>query len=192
LTATRDSPNSDDNNGFPEIDELLSCIRQKSMLASAGPNGYDDDGFIDIDKLLSGIQQKNVPARTDLNSGSIAKMVNNRTRGSSLTDSSCSMARSSQGEYTAFLTLTRASYLYDPRSIILSDDESAGAESETDCSNLDVDVRAKSDSDSLHVADSELVDGDGFGSGAALISDGLVTDHQDNHNNHNNGVVDKT
>jgi hypothetical protein len=74
---------------------------------------------------------------------------------------------------------------------MLSDDESADAESETDCSDLDVDVRAKSDSDPPHVADSELADGDGFGSGAALISDCIVTDHQDDDNDHN-GVSDKT
>jgi hypothetical protein len=80
-----------------------------------------------------------------------------------------------------------------PDPIILSDDESAGAESETDCSDLDlnVDVRAKSDSDPPHVADSELADGDGFGLGAALISNRLVTDHQDDDNDHN-GVIDKT
>jgi hypothetical protein len=64
-----------------------------------------------------------------------------------------------------------------PDPIILSDDESAGAESKTDCSDLDVDVRAKNDSDPPHVADSELADGSGSGSGAALISDCLVTDH---------------
>jgi hypothetical protein len=75
---------------------------------------------------------------------------------------------------------------------MLSDDESAGAASETDCSDLDIDVRAKSDSDPLHVADNELPDGHCFGSRAALISDRLVTDHQDDNNNHNKGVVDKT
>jgi hypothetical protein len=79
-----------------------------------------------------------------------------------------------------------------PDPIILSDDESAGAESETDCGDLDVNVRAKSDSDPPHVADSELADGDGFASEAALISGRLVTDYQDDDNNHNNGVVDKT
>jgi hypothetical protein len=81
-----------------------------------------------------------------------------------------------------------------PDPIILSDDESAGAESETDCSDLDVDVRAKNDSDPPHVADSELADGSGSGSGsgAALISDRLVTDHQDDDNNYNNGIVGKT
>jgi len=75
--------------------------------------------------------------------------------------------------------------------IILSDDESAGAESETNYSDLDVDVRAKSDSDPQHITDSELADGDGFGSGATLIPDRPITDHQDD-SNHNNGVVDHT
>jgi hypothetical protein len=79
--------------------------------------------------------------------------------------------------------------MLDP--IMLRDDESADAESETDCSDLDVDVRAKSDSDPPHVTDSELADGDGFGSGAALISDCIITDHQDDDNDHN-GVIDKT
>jgi hypothetical protein len=54
LTATRNSPNSDDDNDLLEIDKLLSSIQQKSMPASADPND-DNDGFIDIDKLLSGI-----------------------------------------------------------------------------------------------------------------------------------------
>jgi hypothetical protein len=72
----------------------------------------------------------------------------------------------------------------------LSDDESAGAESKTDYSDLDVDVRAKSDSDPPHVVENELADGDGLGLGAALIFDRLVTDHQDDYNDHD-GVVDK-
>ena len=54
-----------------------------------------------------------------------------------------------------------------------------GAESETDCSDLEVDVRAKSDSDSPHVVNSDLADGDSISSGAALISDRLVTNHQE-------------
>jgi hypothetical protein len=62
--------------------------------------------------------------------------------------------------------------ILDP--IILSNDKSTNAESETDYSNLDINIRAKSDSDTPHVADSQLVDS--FGSGAALISDCLVTD----------------
>lgn len=175
LTAARNSPNSDDDD-FPEIDELLSGIPQKSMPASADPNGGgggdDDDshGFIDIDELLSGMQQKSVPASADLNSGGMAEMVDNGTRGGSPTYSSRSTAGSSQ----------------DP--IILSDDESAGAESGTDCSDLDLDVRAKSDSEPPDVADSELADGDGFSSGAALTSDRLVTDHQDDDSDHDGGV----
>jgi hypothetical protein len=52
-----------------------------------------------------------------------------------------------------------------PDPIILSDDESVSAESETDYSNLEVDLTAKSDSSSLHIADSDIVDGEGFGSG---------------------------
>ncbi len=59
----------------------------------------------------------------------------------------------------------------------------------TTVSDLDVDITAKRDSDSLHVADCELADGDGFGSGTTRISDRLVTDHQDDDNN---GVVDDT
>ena len=77
-----------------------------------------------------------------------------------------------------------------PDPIILSDDESAGAESETDCSNLGVDVRAKSDSDLLHLADSELADGDGISSGAALIYSRLVVDRQDDDNDYN-AIADK-
>jgi hypothetical protein len=80
-----------------------------------------------------------------------------------------------------FSTLARTSTHTIPDPILLSDNEYAGAESETDCSALDVDVRAKSDSD-----------GDRFGSGAAVISGRLVTDHQEDNNNHNKGVVDKT
>jgi hypothetical protein len=124
LTATRNSPNSDDDDDdydFPEIDELLSGIRQKSIPASADPSGGggdddDGDGFIDIDELLSGMQQKSVPASADPNSGSMAELVDSGTRGGSPTDSSRSTAGSSRGEHTAFLTLTRTSYSYDPRS----------------------------------------------------------------------------
>ena len=76
-----------------------------------------------------------------------------------------------------------------PDPIILSDDESMGTESETDFSCLDIDLTAKRDSDSLHIVDSELVDGDGFGSRTTRISDRLVTDHQDDDNN---GVVNNT
>lgn len=170
LTATR-NPSSSDDDDLPEIDELSSSIQQKSMPASADPNDDDDDGFIDIDELLSGMQQESVPVSADLNFAGMVEMVDNGTRGGSPTDSSRSTRGSSR----------------DP--IILSDNESAGAESETDYSDLD--IRAKSDSDPLHVTDSELADGDGFGSGAALISDRLVTNHQDNDNRHN-GVIDKT
>ena len=75
--------------------------------------------------------------------------------------------------------------------IILSDNDSTSAESETDYSAVDIDVRAKSDSDPPYIADSELADGDAFGSEAALISDRLVTDHQGDDNNQNKGIADK-
>jgi hypothetical protein len=78
--------------------------------------------------------------------------------------------------------------ILDP--IILSDDESVDAVSETDYSDLDVDLTAKSNSDSLHVADSELADGDGFGLGTTHISNHLVADYQANDNNNNNSAVD--
>lgn len=75
-----------------------------------------------------------------------------------------------------------------PDPIILSDDESVGAESETDYSNLEVDLTAKSDSSSPHIADSDMADGEGFGSGTTCISDPIVADHQDDDND--SGVVD--
>jgi len=78
--------------------------------------------------------------------------------------------------------------MLDP--IILSDDESVSAESETDYSNLEVDLTAKSDSSSPHIADSDMVDGEGFDSGTAYISDRLVADHQDNSNDSDSGLAD--
>ncbi|KAH6696527.1 hypothetical protein BKA61DRAFT_741680 [Leptodontidium sp. MPI-SDFR-AT-0119] len=176
LTA-QTSPNSDDDDDddLPSIEKLLSGKLQKNSSASADPNGVDDDGFVDIDDVLSGIQQKSMLASANLNSGGIAVLVDNGTRGGSPTDSSCSNAGSSR----------------DP--IILSDDEPASAESETDCSDFDVDVRAKSASDPPHVARSELVDGGGIGSGSgsgAVLSPGrFVTDHSDDQNDHD-GVFD--
>jgi hypothetical protein len=76
-----------------------------------------------------------------------------------------------------------------PDPIVLSDDESIGAESETDYTDPDVDLAANSYPDSSHVADSELADGDGFGSRAALTSHCLVADHQDD-NDKNSGGID--
>ena len=61
--------------------------------------------------------------------------------------------------------------------IILSDNESVDAESDTDYSSLDIDATAQRDCDS-RVADSELTDSGGFGSGTTPISDRPVTDHQ--------------
>lgn len=98
-------------------------------------------------------------------------IVDNSTRGGSPTSSSRSTAESSR----------------DP--IILSDDESVSAESETDYSNLEVDLTAKSDSSSPHIIDSDMVDGEGFDSGTAYISNRLVADHQDNSNDSDSGLA---
>ena len=70
-------------------------------------------------------------------------------------------------------------------------DEAAGAESETNCSDLKVDIRAKSKSNPLYVADSVLGDSDGFGLGAALISD-FLANYQGDDDNGNNSVADET
>jgi hypothetical protein len=66
-----------------------------------------------------------------------------------------------------------------PDPIILSDndDEFAGAESETDNSNLNADITAKSDSSSLYVADSDIADRKVLGSGAIYNLDRLVADY---------------
>jgi hypothetical protein len=63
-----------------------------------------------------------------------------------------------------------------PDPIILSDNESTGAESETDHSNLEVDSTAKS-------ADSDMADSEGFGSGTTYIPDRIVAGYRDNSNN---------
>jgi len=75
-----------------------------------------------------------------------------------------------------------------PDPIILSDDESADTESETDYSNLKVDLTTKSDSSSPHIADNDMAGGEGFGSATTYISDLIVADHQDDDND--SGVVD--
>jgi hypothetical protein len=79
-----------------------------------------------------------------------------------------------------------------PGPITISDDEPAADESETDCSDLDVDFEAKSDSDRPHVADSEPAISNGFGVEATLNSDCLFTHHQDDDNDHDNDVANKT
>jgi hypothetical protein len=110
LRAIQNSPNSDADNDLPDIDKLLSDIKQKNISASA------NNGFLDIDKLLLGIQQKTISASTKPDSGGIAGKADSRTRGSSPADSGCSTEGSIQGKYTVFLNLARASYLYNPRS----------------------------------------------------------------------------
>ncbi len=75
--------------------------------------------------------------------------------------------------------------------IILSNNKSIGIKSKTNYSDLNVDVNTKSNSNPLHVIDSELVDDDSLNSRAILISNRLITNYQDNNNNHNS-IVDKT
>jgi hypothetical protein len=135
LTITRNSADGeDDDDEFPDIDELLSGIIQKSNSASANLNGNGDtcdDAFPDIDELLSGIKRKSMPACVNPNSGSIAEKFNNGTQGGWSTDSRCSMAGSTQGDHPASLNLARTFFTYitlDP--IISSDDKSGGTESE--------------------------------------------------------------
>jgi hypothetical protein len=94
LTVTRNLPNSNDDDDFPEINELWLGIRQKSMPASADPNG-DDNG--------------------------IAEMVDNGTRDGSPTDSTRSTVGSSRGEHTTFPTLARLLAHTIPDPIILSE-----------------------------------------------------------------------
>ncbi len=106
MTATRNSLNSgggDDDDDLPDIDELLSRIKQKDIWASANPNRDDDNGFLDIDELLSGIQQKSISASAKPDSGGMARKVENRTQGDSPVDSSRSTVGSTQGEHTTFL-----------------------------------------------------------------------------------------
>ena len=71
-----------------------------------------------------------------------------------------------------------------PDPIILGDseDESAGAESESDYGNLDADLKDKSDSFS-HIADRDMADDKGLSSGTTYISDRLLDDND-------SGVVD--
>lgn len=71
---------------------------------------------------------------------------------------------------------------------MLSDDESVGAESETDCSDLDVDPRAKSDS-GLQYPNGEPADGDGFGLGTTIIHASPAPNNADDFNTTNDSVV---
>jgi len=123
----------------------------------------------------------------------MAEKVDGGTRGGSPADSSPSTIGSSQGKHLLSLNLAQNFFTHmtlDP--IILSDDESVGAESKTEYSDLDVDLAAKSDLNPLHVAASELADGSGFALRTALAPDRLVADYQDGDDTHNNSVVDNT
>jgi hypothetical protein len=79
-----------------------------------------------------------------------------------------------------------------PDPIILSNDKSMGAESRTDYGALNVNLIAKNGSSLSYVADTKPADSDSFVFGAALISNCLATDYQDNDNNNNNSVINNT
>ncbi|KAL2063228.1 hypothetical protein VTL71DRAFT_5032 [Oculimacula yallundae] len=140
--SSRNLPNhsGDDDDDFPDMEELLSGTRQKSMPASENLNRDGLNGFIDIDEVLSGVQQKGQTSEDSDFTGAVVDMVESRPRDGSPSGSNRSTAGSSR----------------DP--IILSDDEAVRAESETDNSNLYFDLLAESDSSFPYIADSNIVD----------------------------------
>ncbi len=73
--------------------------------------------------------------------------------------------------------------------IMLSNNNSIDAESETDYSNLNINLRAKCDSDSSHIADSQLIDSNAYSSETIHLSSRLAADYLDEANN-NNSVAD--
>lgn len=100
-TATQNPLGSDDDDDFPEIDELLSGMKQQNHLASADPNGdnnNNNDDFPNIDKLLSGIRQKSVLASTKPHHSKIAEKIDNGNRHDSPLDSSRSTEGSTSGK----------------------------------------------------------------------------------------------
>jgi hypothetical protein len=56
LTVIRNSLDSNDDDNLPEIDKLFLGMVQKNDLVCAGPNSDDDDGFVNIDELLSSMK----------------------------------------------------------------------------------------------------------------------------------------
>ena len=63
--------------------------------------------------------------------------------------------------------------------VILIDDESVGANPETDYGGLDADLEARSNSDSRGVTGEELSEGDGFSAGTTRTSSLFVASHPD-------------
>ncbi|CZT07721.1 uncharacterized protein RCO7_11211 [Rhynchosporium graminicola] len=173
-TASRNLPNRSDDNSdddFPDMEKILSSTWQKSMPASEDLNGDEPNGFFDIDEVLSGAQQKGQTSEDSDFSRTVVDMVESRPRGGSPTVSSRSSAGSNR----------------DP--IILSNHEAVRAESETDYSNLEFDLPAKCDFSFPHIADSNILDGEGFGFDTVYVSDRLVADHQDDSNHRGSGVA---
>lgn len=99
------------------------------------------------------MKQKSVPASAKPNHSNIAEKVDNGTQRDSSVDSSRSTKGTPQGKHTTLsfsLWLGLLTYtILDP--IILSDDESTGAESEPDHTDPDVNLTDNSYPDSSHV-----------------------------------------
>jgi hypothetical protein len=138
---------------------------QKSGSTSAGSNSEDDDSFVDIDEILSNIGRDSISATVELNSSGMAEKVESGIGDGSPADSPYLSEGSTQGGYTSSQNWSRlfTDTILDP--ITLSDAESVGAESDADYSNPYVSHKTKSGSDFSHVADNEAADGDDLGSG---------------------------
>lgn len=80
-------------------------------MASGNPNSDDDEGFINIDKLLAAMKEGSISTSVEANSGSIAETDDNRTRGGSPVDSNYSIVRSMQGGHIVFSHLAKDFFL---------------------------------------------------------------------------------
>ncbi len=78
-----------------------------------------------------------------------------------------------------------------PDPIMLNDNDSLDADSETDYSDLDVDLRAKCNSDSSHVADGQPADSDTYGSETTHPRGRLAAAHPEEVNDNNSSVADR-
>ena len=94
--STKPTDSDDVDDYFPEIDQLRSGVKQKSVPVYVNLDSNDDDGFVDIDELLSGVQQ-----RSTSTSGTAGKIDVGARSGSSTT-CTCSTKEHTQGEHTLF------------------------------------------------------------------------------------------
>lgn len=111
LDSNAKFPERDVNGGSPHIAEHQSSIQQKNISASGNPNSDDDKGFIDIDELLATMKEESISTSVEANSSGIAETDDNRTRGGSPVDSNHSTVRSTQGGHICFSHLAKDFYL---------------------------------------------------------------------------------